>query len=167
MNQEEIINTFKNKANAEKALGMEKYMKNLFPFLGISSPERKLICKELLAKKNLPEKSEAINFSKILWNKKEREFQYVAMDLLDKYKKQLEVDDIVWIEKLIVTKSWWDTVDILATHLAGEYFKKHKNKIDLITNQWNNSDNIWLQRSSLLFQLKYKQNTKKSFVFCF
>jgi 3-methyladenine DNA glycosylase AlkD len=78
---------------------------------------------------------------------------------LDKYKKQLEVDDIVWIEKLIVTKSWWDTVDILATHLAGEYFKKHKNKIDLITNQWNNSDNIWLQRSSLLFQLKYKQNT--------
>jgi 3-methyladenine DNA glycosylase AlkD len=81
------------------------------------------------------------------------------MDLLDKYKKQLEVDDIVWIEKLIVTKSWWDTVDILATHLAGEYFKKHKNKIDLITNQWNNSDNIWLQRSSLLFQLKYKQNT--------
>jgi 3-methyladenine DNA glycosylase AlkD len=159
MNQEEIINTFKNKANAEKALGMEKYMKNLFPFLGISSPERKLICKELLAKKNLPEKSEAINFSKILWNKKEREFQYVAMDLLDKYKKQLEVDDIVWIEKLIVTKSWWDTVDILATHLAGEYFKKHTNKIDLITNQWNNSDNIWLQRSSLLFQLKYKQNT--------
>ena len=101
MNQEEIINTFKNKANAEKALGMEKYMKNLFPFLGISSPERKLICKELLAKKNLPEKSEAINFSKILWNKKEREFQYVAIDLLDKYKKQLEVDDIVWIEKLI------------------------------------------------------------------
>jgi 3-methyladenine DNA glycosylase AlkD len=159
MNQEEIINAFKNKANAEKALGMEKYMKNLFPFLGISSPERKLICKELLAKKNLPEKSEAINFSKILWNKKEREFQYVAMDLLDKYKKQLEVDDIVWIEKLIVTKSWWDTVDILATHSAGEYFKKHKNKIDLITNQWNNSDNIWLQRSSLLFQLKYKQNT--------
>jgi 3-methyladenine DNA glycosylase AlkD len=159
MNQEEIINTFKNKANAEKAIVMEKYMKNLFPFLGISSPERKLICKELLAKKNLPEKSEAINFSKILWNKKEREFQYVAMDLLDKYKKQLEVDDIVWIEKLIVTKSWWDTVDLLATHLAGEYFKKHKNKIDLITNQWNNSDNIWLQRSSLLFQLKYKQNT--------
>jgi 3-methyladenine DNA glycosylase AlkD len=159
MNQEEIINTFKNKANAEKALGMEKYMKNLFPFLGISSPERKLICKELLAKKNLPEKPEAINFSKILWNKKEREFQYVAIDLLDKYKKQLEVDDIVWIEKLIVTKSWWDTVDFLAIHLAGEYFKKHKNKIDLITNQWNNSDNIWLQRSSLLFQLKYKQNT--------
>lgn len=159
MNQEEIINTFVNKANAEKAIGMEKYMKNLFPFLGITSPERKLICKELLAKKNLPEKSEAIKFSKILWNKNEREFQYVAMDLLDKYKKQLEVDDIVWIEKLIVTKSWWDTVDFLATHLAGEYFKKHKNKIDLITNQWNKSDNIWLQRSSLLFQLKYKNNT--------
>jgi len=159
MNQEEIINTFKNKANAEKALGMEKYMKNLFPFLGITSPERKLICKELLAKKNLPEKSEAIKFSKILWNKNEREFHYVAIDLLDKYKKQLEVDDIVWIEKLIVTKSWWDTVDILATHLAGEYFKKYNHKIDEITFRWNKSDNIWLQRSSLLFQLKYKQNT--------
>jgi 3-methyladenine DNA glycosylase AlkD len=159
MNQDEVINAFKNKANAVKAVGMEKYMKNLFPFLGISSPERKLICKELLAKKYLPEKSEAINFSKILWNKNEREFQYVAMDLLDKYKKELEENDIVWIEELIVTKSWWDTVDFLATHLAGEYFKKHKNKIDLVTNQWNNSDNIWLQRSSLLFQLKYKQNT--------
>jgi len=41
------------------------------------------------------------------------------MELVDNYNKQLDEEDIFWIEELIVTKSWWDTVNYLATNLAG------------------------------------------------
>ena len=73
------------------------------------------------------------------------------MELVDNYNKQLDEEDIFWIEELIVTKSWWDTVNYLATNLAGEYLKKYKNKINSITYNCNASENILLQRSSLLF----------------
>jgi 3-methyladenine DNA glycosylase AlkD len=39
------------------------------------------------------------------------------------------------------------------------YFQKFPESKESITSAWNNSDNIWLNRSSLLFQLKYKTGT--------
>ena len=74
-------------------------------------------------------------------------------------KKLWVKQDIQLFEKLIVEKSWWDTVDYLANHIIGPWFKKYPESIPAITSRWNKSKNIWLQRSSLLFQLKYKKET--------
>jgi 3-methyladenine DNA glycosylase AlkD len=64
-----------------------------------------------------------------------------------------------WIEKLVTTKSWWDTVDFLASNAAGPWFRKFPEKKSEITSRWNASENFWLQRMSILFQLKYKAET--------
>jgi 3-methyladenine DNA glycosylase AlkD len=50
-------------------------------------------------------------------------------------------------------------VDFIATECLGPYFKMYPNQISKITSQWNKSSNIWLQRSSLLFQKNYKKET--------
>src|SRR5438067_4851771 len=63
------------------------------------------------------------------------------------------------IEGCITTKSWWDTVDPLSYDVAGSYFKMFRNQINTITGSWNRSENMWLQRSSLLFQKSYKKDT--------
>ncbi|MFK5241602.1 DNA alkylation repair protein [Lactococcus lactis] len=47
------------------------------------------------------------------WNLPEREFQYLALDYLHQMKKWFIFDDMEKIKKLIVSKSWWDTVDAL------------------------------------------------------
>ena len=60
------------------------------------------------------------------------------------------------LEFIITNKSWWDTVDFIASHLVGNYFKKYPDKIEEYINKWMLSKNIWLQRTALLFQLKYK-----------
>jgi 3-methyladenine DNA glycosylase AlkD len=62
-------------------------------------------------------------------------------------------------EELITQKSWWDTVDALAAWQVGDYFKKYPDQIIPYTNKWMDSGNMWLQRTCLIFQLKYKEET--------
>jgi 3-methyladenine DNA glycosylase AlkD len=75
------------------------------------------------------------------------------------HKKLWTRDTIKLIEYCIVHKSWWDTVDYLNSYGSGMYFKKFPELKEALTSGWNRSGNIWLNRSSLLFQLKYKTET--------
>lgn len=132
------------------------YLKDKFELFGIPTPLRKEIQKPFLMKVNLPPKEGLTSIMTDLWKKPQREFQYFALDLHRKYIKKLEREDIKLLEFMIVEKSWWDTVDLIASNLVGGYFNLFPEQIETITNTWMKSDNLWLQRSCLLFQLKYK-----------
>jgi 3-methyladenine DNA glycosylase AlkD len=95
---------------------------------------------------------------KELWKKPEREYQYFAQELAFKYIYQPNTEDIDWYEYMVVRKSWWDTVDFIANKLMGKYFKAFPDQRKVYVQKWLDSDNIWLQRSALLFQLKYKKD---------
>jgi 3-methyladenine DNA glycosylase AlkD len=141
------------------ALQMKAYMKNKFEFMGIKSPERRALSKPFNTGAARPEVKDLWPVVMQLWGFPEREFQYFAMELVSKYYKIVAQN---WIEKyelLITKKSWWDTVDFIATTLAGEYFRKFPEQIPPVTGKWIRSGNIWLQRSCLIFQLKYKHET--------
>jgi len=60
---------------------------------------------------------------------------------------------------MIITESWWDTVDLIATHQVGTMFKRYANVKTKYLKKWRSSDNIWLRRTTILFQLLYKQET--------
>ena len=47
-------------------------------------------------------------------------------------------------------------VDFIAATLIGHYFKLFPERIKSVTDSWMQSKNIWLQRTCLIFQLKYK-----------
>jgi len=94
-----------------------------------------------------------------LWQQPQRELQYCAIDLLLSYHSLWHQDTIILIAKLITNKSWWDSVDPLAYDCAGRYFSQFPSVISNVTAQWNTSENIWLQRSSLLYQKSYKKST--------
>ncbi|MCJ8008816.1 DNA alkylation repair protein [Lederbergia wuyishanensis] len=153
--------------NQENATAMEQYMKNLFPFLGIRSPERKAISADWLKSVGVVPNEALSPFIKELWGKPEREYQYIALDYLVKKKKYLLETDIELMEYLIVTKSWWDTVDLIASHLVGELFSKHPHLIKTYGEKWIASDNMWLQRTMILFQLKYKNKTDEQLLYSY
>lgn len=134
----------------------EAYLKDLFKLYGLPTPLRKEAQKPFLLKGNLPKKSELAEITKELWAKPQREFQYFAIDLNRKYLKKIEKQDIHLFEHMITEKSWWDTVDLIATNLVGSYFKFFPEKIFSTIDKWMVSNNIWLQRTCLIFQLKYK-----------
>ena len=74
------------------------------------------------------------------------------------YIRQMEEEDINLFEFMVTHKSWWDTVDYIANKLMGAYFREFPEKRHEYVRKWIASNNIWLQRSALLFQLKYKSD---------
>jgi 3-methyladenine DNA glycosylase AlkD len=94
-----------------------------------------------------------------LWSLPQREFQYTAMGLVSKLEKNVDEDFITTIEYLITTKSWWDTVDALAGHAVGSQFKRFPKVREKYLKKWRKSDDFWLRRTTLLFQLGYKKET--------
>lgn len=153
--------SFQEYANVEYAYQMKKYMRNKFEFFGIQSKNRRAIQNHWLKEYELDLASHSpIKIAEELFNRDEREFQLVALDYLDKVKKKrLTVDDIPHIEKFIAQKSWWDTVDLIATKIVGHLLKNEKKLQIHYVDKWINSENIWLQRTAILYQLKYKLDT--------
>lgn len=162
MNIEQLTASFHAHRNPEKSLQMENYVKNNFPFLGIQIPIRSTLQKTFL--QNLKSEKK-IDWDLVyrLWNEKEREFQYVAIDYLIAKKKQLTPTDLNLIKELISTKSWWDSVDLLASHLVGFIFQHFPETQEEIL-QWATSENLWLRRTSIICQLKSKSNTNTAFL---
>jgi 3-methyladenine DNA glycosylase AlkD len=151
---EEILRIFEVNRNEDNSFAMEKYMKNKFKFLGIKRPLRNELQKPIL--KEMKE----IDWTliELLWKQDEREYQYFAIDILDKLKKNLVKEDILRIKKLIEDKSWWDTVDLLASKIVGQLCKSYPEIKDEYIKLWMKSDNIWIVRTTLLYQLKYKND---------
>ncbi len=123
---------------------------------GIHAPLRDEICATFLLNTHRPTKAELSDIVKSLWLQPEREYHYFAQILVSKYVKQFSKPDIHLLEFMALNNSWWDTIDYIATKLMAAYFKLYPEQINPITRAWMDSGNIWLQRSCLLFQLKYK-----------
>lgn len=157
----EAFEFYEDKANA---LAMAKYMKGRFQYYGIKSPLRKDIQKEWAnehySKLSIAEKKEVIQ---MLYRLDKRELQYVAIDLLNALpKKAIVADDIVFVEAMLVTNTWWDSLDSISSNYLGKLFMLYPDVREKYLVKWRQSDNFWLNRACLLFQLKYKEETNFS-----
>ncbi|AST93104.1 MULTISPECIES: DNA alkylation repair protein [Sutcliffiella] len=160
----ELVQFFKKNRNIEQQQPMEAYMRNQFPFLGIKTPERKLLLKQLFEMKGKPPLEWLHPLTLSLWEEEEREFQYIALQFFGMYQKKLQVNDLSHIEQLVVFKSWWDTVDGLAP-LAGTILQHFPSAIENYPDRWIHSENFWLNRTAILYQLKYKEKTDEERLF--
>ncbi len=145
--------------NHQDAVLMKKYLKDLFPFYGIKAPKRKEVFKAFIKEQGLPDKRHLAAVAQQLWEYDQREYQHFALEILRKFQKKWEENDVKWLESLVIQKSWWDTVDMLATNMIASYFKLFPDKIKPITTRWIDDSNMWLNRTAILFQLKYKDQT--------
>lgn len=164
--KKQIIEHFAKHEDKLLAAPMETYMKNRFKFFGIRATERRDLCKELLKELKTLDKEETIQLSKALWMEPQRELHYFAQELLfQNIKKKLEKPDIQNLEWFVVNQSWWDTVDFIAPKIMGAYFLKFPEERKTKVEKWIQSENIWLIRSAILFQLKYKEKIDLPFAF--
>ena len=154
-----LVKLFRESTNPENAEPMKKYMKNKFEYLGIKKPLRAELEKNFYKECGKPELSEIKDIVRDLWELPEREFQYCAIGILRKFSKQFDESFVDLFEYLIITKSWWDTVDGIASWLVGDLFLKFPELIEQSAGKWMPSGNMWLQRTMLLFQLSYKEKT--------
>jgi len=155
----------RSRANSEHAEKMSAYMQNHFPFLGLRSPERLKATRTFFTEFGIPSYEQLDGIVRELWALPEREFHYTAIQLLEKKMKQAERNQVELLEQLITTKSWWDSVDIIAGKLVGSLFARYPELIQSYVSRWVKSDEMWLRRSAILFQLHYKERTDKELLF--
>ncbi|HDJ33541.1 MAG TPA: DNA alkylation repair protein [Bacteroidetes bacterium] len=151
-------------ADPAKAVMMKKYMKNRFPFFGIQAPLLRELMRPIFRNVR-PGRRELIGVVDELWSRDHREYQYAAMELADRFQHLLTDGDVSFLERLITTRSWWDTVDFLASRLTGKYLQRFPDLVQVVNKKWMESGNLWLQRTCLLFQLKYKEKTNTGLLF--
>lgn len=162
----ELITAFEQQQDATRALQMEAYMKQHFSFYGIQTTPRRATFKALFDQY----KTEiAQDFRTIAWelfNQPQRELQYCGIEILQKLlPKNWQKTDIALIEKFLVTNSWWDSVDSVAKYQLGGYLQHFPAETFAVIERYSNSDNMWLNRSAILFQLGYKTNTNADLLF--
>lgn len=134
-------------------------MRNQFEYIGLEAKQWRQLVKAHIKSHPLPDNKQLPVIVKALWQMPEREYQYAAVEIIAACKKQWQPHIIELIEYCILHKSWWDTVDHIASELTGVYFKQFPQQTIPITSQWNQHHNFWLQRSSLMFQKFYKKET--------
>ena len=139
-------------ADPERAAPMRAYMKDVAPFLGISTPVRRSTLRT--AWKRLPplpaEQVPAVAVA--LWALPEREFQYAACDLLAREQRRLPSDVLADpVERLLTTKPWWDTVDSLGTAVISPLTARDATQ-NALMQRWCDSDDRWLVRAAIQHQ---------------
>nr|WP_315157500.1 DNA alkylation repair protein [uncultured Flavobacterium sp.] len=151
---------FKENGNTENAIAMSKYMKNNFSFFGIKTDERRRIFKTVWTENQKEVFENTREIALLLYSKKEREMHYCALEILIKnIKNNYQTEDIQLIGTLIIRNSWWDSVDVISKFILGGYLQQFPLETDNVISHFSNSDNMWLNRSAILFQLGYKQKT--------
>ena len=154
----DLITDLEENRNELLAESMSKYMQDKFRFLGVRGATRTEIYKKYFpdARKT---KTIDWDFVESCWNKEEREFQYIVVYYLKAMQKFLKREDISRLKYLIVTKSWWDTVDLLAKVVGSLVIRIEG--YDQIMLEWSKDSNIWLKRVAILYQLSLKEKVDK------
>ena len=155
---------FIERRDPSRAVAMAAYMRGQFPYFGLPSPAVRDVERAAFAGLPKPAADDLRVFALSCWARDEREFQYAACDYLRKHVAVAGTESLPVARELLTTKSWWDTVDPLATRFVGDLVRTHPALVATM-DAWSADENMWLVRTAILFQLHYGAATDTSRLF--
>ncbi|MRW91930.1 DNA alkylation repair protein [Duganella sp. FT80W] len=141
----------------DRAPAMRAYMRDQFDFLGIGTPDRRAAAKPLL---RTLKGQNLLTYASALWQLPQREYQYIALDLLALHHRELSAADIPALMVLIQNKPWWDTVDAMAG-IIGDVLRYQHDYMDEVLRD----SNMWIRRIAILHQLGWRDKTDEARLF--
>ncbi|MEU4085898.1 DNA alkylation repair protein [Streptomyces aureus] len=153
-------------ADPERAASMRAYMKDIAPFLGLTTPERRALSRTVLRDTARPDERDCAALALRCWQLPEREYQYFAVDYLRRHVSRLSSGFLPVARHLVSTVSWWDTVDLLAAHVVGGLVAADP-RLRADMDAWIEDDDLWVVRTALLHQLRSKQDTDTGRLFAY
>lgn len=148
-------------ANAEKAIAMRAYMRDQFDYLGVPTPQRRAAVLPILRELKGVDAARLIELAEGLWTLPQREYQYVAVDLLARHWKALTLEQLPALLSLAQRKSWWDSVDGLAG-VVGDVVRAHRlhdPACQIHMDRALRHENLWVRRIAMLHQLGWRNET--------
>ena len=140
------------------AAAMAAYTKNRFPFLGVKTPARRRASRPLITATKHAPIDDVVATAHELRAQPEREFHYVASDVLRANQQRLRADHLVDLEHFVTTDAWWDTVDALASPTIGTMVRSHPELLTTL-DRWIDADDFWLARVAIIHQLRFGADT--------
>ncbi|MDH6127241.1 DNA alkylation repair protein [Kitasatospora sp. GP82] len=158
---------FRAAADPVQAARMSAYMRHQFSFLGLPAPARRTLARTVLEGTPHPAEADCTALALACWELPEREYQYFATDYLARYADRCSSAFLPTVRHLISTRSWWDTVDPLASHVVGRLVAADPG-LRAEMDAWIRSDNLWIARTALLHQLRHRGRTAadRLFTYC-
>lgn len=153
-------------ADPERAEPMRAYMKDVAPFLGLTTPVRRSLSRSVLEGTPRPDEADCTAIALRCWALPEREYQYFAVDYLRRHARVLPSGFLPVARHLVSTVPWWDTVDLLAAHVVGAMVAADP-KLTADMDAWIVDDDLWIARTALLHQLRYKDHTDADRLFAY
>ena len=137
---------------------MRDYMRGQFDYFGIKTPLRKELTKQFVTEYGYPTVEEMPEFMQLIWDEPYRELHHVSINILVRFIEKMPEESIELYEFLLTNHSSWDTVDMLANKVIGGHLKRFPHLIPSVNKHFLEHDDMWLNRTALLFQLKYKKD---------
>ncbi len=156
-------------ADPVRALAMRAYMKSRFEFLGISAPDRRKACANTIRELKTAGADELLQIANGLWACEQREYQYLAVDILAKHYRRLRLEDMPALLTLVQQKSWWDTVDGLAG-VIGDVLRQNltaSRDMQAGMDEALEHPDFWVKRIALLHQLGWREQTDVTRLFTY
>ncbi|MEV2255148.1 DNA alkylation repair protein [Streptomyces sp. NPDC050147] len=159
--------TYATSADPARAARAQAYTRNVAPYLGLPAPLRRQLSRTVLAGLPRPDETDCAAIALRCWELPEREYAYFAVDCLRRHVKRLSSDFLPVVRHLVTTVSWWDTVDALAVHVVGGLVAADP-RLKTEMDAWIEDENLWVARTALLHQLRYKDatDTERLFGYC-
>ena len=157
-----IVASLQGVADLTRSAPMAAYMRDQFEFLGIGTPARRAATKALYQVMKGLSADELIAMSRTLWDYPQREYQYAAIDLLAMHTNKLDVGHLPVLMELVQSKSWWDTVDAIASIVGKVLRYRHDDMDQAIVHQ-----NMWVRRVAILHQLGWRDKTDEALLFSY
>lgn len=161
-----LVVTYPRGADAGRAGEMAAYMKGVAPFLGIMSTERRALSREVLAGLPRPDEADCTAVAVRCWRLPEREYHYFAVDYLRRHLRSCSSAFLPVARSLVTSVSWWDTVDLLAAHVVGGLVAADAG-LGREMDRWIEDDDLWVVRTALLHQLRFKSATDPDRLFAY
>ena len=164
---ERLIRVYSAARDPDRAVQAAAYMRDQFPFLGIATPARRALNRTVVAGLPRPTRPELQEVVLACWKLPEREYQYFACDWLRTNVAVPGPEFLPVVRTLITTKSWWDTVDALATRVVGGLVQRHP-VLNAEMDRWVADPDLWVARTAILHQLHYgsRTDTDRLFGYC-
>ncbi|GGS97538.1 DNA alkylation repair protein [Streptomyces chromofuscus] len=164
---ERLTATYGAAADPERAAPMRAYMKDVAPFLGLTTPLRRALSRTVVAGTPRPDETACAAVALRCWRLPEREYHYFAVDYLRRHVGRCSSAFLPVARQLVTTVPWWDTVDPVAAHVVGPLVAADP-ALKAEMDAWIVDDDLWLVRTALLHQLRYQErtDTERLFAYC-
>jgi len=149
----ELEHDLRDVGDEERARGAKAYLKSDLEFIGVAAKPLRKVARDFLGRHPGYDGAWLKELAVVLWQRPVFELKAVAVALLERNVRMLEVADLELVEDLLRRSHTWALVDWLCTKVAAHLVERDPAVTEPTLRRWSTDDDFWIRRASMLAQL--------------